>query len=392
MFATPEFTITRGQLVGVAVILVLTLYNTLGITAGKWLQNIFTVAKIGSLAALIVAGLTITVNPVIRAANSVDPWGDIADTKSFVDMHALFPSGGALLPLMVVGGALVGALFSADAWNNVTFTAGEVRNPERNLPLSLMFGTGLVIGLYLLANVAYLSTLPVQANPDKRAALAAVHRDKDAASPQAKLIAESATVAERGIEYARDDRVGTAVLELVTPGYGVTVMAIAIMISTFGCQNGLILMGARLTYAMARDGLFFKAVGGLNRRGVPAVALWLQAVWASALVFSGTYNDLLDYVIFAALLFYALTVLGLFVLRFRQPDAPRPYRAVGYPVLPALYVGLSSAVMLDLLIVKPLYTWPGLLLVLTGIPVYFLWKMNRLRHKRVMSNQATTPN
>jgi APA family basic amino acid/polyamine antiporter len=240
-----------------------------------------------------------------------------------------------------------------------------------------MFGTGLVIALYMLANLAYVSTLPVQADPDKRAALAAVHEHKDAASASAKAIAKSATVTERGIEFAADDRVGTAVLELAAPGYGVALMAIAIMISTFGCQNGLILMGARLTYAMARDGLFFRAVGRLNRHGVPATGLWLQAIWASALVFSGTYNDLLDYVIFAALLFYALTVLGLFVLRVRRPDASRPYRAIGYPILPGLYVVLCTAVMLNLLVVKPVYTWPGLLLVLTGIPVYCLWRLIR---------------
>jgi basic amino acid/polyamine antiporter, APA family len=273
-------------------------------------------------------------------ANFAEPWAGINNTDQFAATMKKVPSGGMLVALMVMGGAMVGSLFSADAWNNVTFTAGEVRNPHRNLPLSLFFGTGLVICLYLMSNLAYLSSLSLA-----------------------------------GIAGADTDRVGTALIQIASPKYGAALMAIAIMISTFGCQNGLILSGARLTFAMSRDGLFFKGVGKVNRHHVPAVALWVQAIWASVLVFSGTYGELLDYVIFAALLFYALTVAGLFVLRFRRPDAPRPCRAFGYPVLPGLYVGLCTAVMLDLLVVKPVFTWPGLLLVLTGIPVYFLWKI-----------------
>ena len=190
-------------------------------------------------------------------------------------------------------------------------------------------------------------------------------------------VAEMATTAERGIARAKEDRVATALVDLAAPGWGATIMAVAIMISTFGCANGLILMGARLTYAMARDGLFFGAVGKLNRHGVPAAGLWFQAIWASLLTFSGTYGNLLDYVIFSALLFYALTALGLFVLRFRRPDAERPYRAWGFPLFPALYVLLCVAVMVDLLIVKPVYTWPGLILVLLGVPVYLLWRLFR---------------
>jgi len=178
-----------------------------------------------------------------------------------------------------------------------------------------------------------------------------------------------------GIDHARNDRVATAALQLVSPKLGVPFMALAIMISTFGCVNGMTLMGARLYYAMAQDGLFFKNVGRLNRNGVPAAGLILQGIWSIVLVFSGKYNDLLDYVMFAALLFYVLTVAGLFVLRYRQPDLERPYRAFGYPVVPALYVLLCAAIMLDLLVVKPMYTWPGLILVAAGIPVYFFWKM-----------------
>jgi APA family basic amino acid/polyamine antiporter len=195
-------------------------------------------------------------------------------------------------------------------------------------------------------------------------------------------ILEQASTTERGIAYAKDGRVGTALMELVWPQFGVQAMAIAIMISTFGCTNGLILSGARLYYAMARDGLFFQSVGRLNRHGVPAAGLILQALWASLLTFSGTYGQLLDYVIFAALLFYVLTVTGLFVLRRTRPDAERPYRALGYPVLPALYVCLCAAIMLDLLVVKPIYTWPGLIIVLTGIPVFFLWRRRGLRLTR----------
>lgn len=349
VFERKEFTITAGQLCGVAVIIALTLWNTLGITQGKWVQNVFTVAKIGALVALIVIGLTVTYNSAVVHQNFATPWGT-GDTASMTKVRAMLPQAGHLIAWMVAGGALVGALFSADAWGNVTFIAGEVRNPRRNIALSMVLGTGLVIALYLLANVAYLASLPL-------------HGVKDAATPL-----------ERGISHAASDRVGTAVMELKWPATGAKLMAVAIMVSTFGCLNGLILMGARLYYAMARDGLFFRGAGLLNRNKVPGWGLWAQAVWASALVFSGTYGDLLDYVIFAALLFYALTVVGLFVLRVRRPTAERPYRALGYPILPGLYVGLCVAVMLDLLIVKPVYTWPGLLLVLTGVPVYLLWR------------------
>jgi APA family basic amino acid/polyamine antiporter len=348
-------TFTRGQLVGVAVVAGLTLWNLRGVEAGKLVQNIFTVAKIGALALLIAVGLTVAANREAVAANTADLWGGVYGTGEFHRVADLVGMGGLLVALMVAGGSMVGALFSADAWHNVAFAAGEVKDPQRTLPRSLLLGTGLVIGLYVLANVAYLADLPL-------------HGTKDAATPTG-----------RGIEYAAEDRVGTAVMELAAPGMGVGLMAAAIMVSTFGCLNGLILMGARLYYAMARDGLFFARVGRLNARGVPAAGLIGQGAWACLLIFSGTYGKLLDYVIFAALLFYAATVAGLFVLRAKRPDAPRPYRAVGYPVLPGLYVFLCVAVMLDLLVVKPVYTWPGLLLVLAGVPVYFLWKPRAAR-------------
>jgi basic amino acid/polyamine antiporter, APA family len=374
LLRTDVLTVTAGQVLGVGVILLLTGVNLLGVQEGKWVQNVFTVAKTLALGLLIVLGLTVAASPEVFADNFRDPWNAMFQTATFAEVHTLVPVAG-VAALMVVGGAMVGSLFSSDAWNNVTFTAGEVRNPRRNLPLSLALGTGLVILLYLLANVAYLHALPVQGD-----AQLAEELKKEAQA--AKTPEERAELDHRyreatrqlGISHARDDRVGTAVMELVAPGLGVSLMAVAIMLSTFGCTNGLILSGARLYYAMAHDGLFFATVGRLNARGVPAAGLILQAIWASLLVFSGSYNQLLDYVIFAALLFYVLTVAGLFVLRHTRPDAERPYRAFGYPVVPALYVVLCAAIMLDLLVVKPLYTWPGLGIVLTGVPVYFLWR------------------
>lgn len=357
------FTISAGQCVAVVVVAFLTGLNCLGVREGKWTQNIFTVAKTLALAALIVLGLTVAVNPRAIEANTADLWAGATETDRFFTIseriQKVVPIGGLLVVLMVAGGSMVGSLFSADAWNNVTFTAGEVKNPRRNLPLSLAMGTGLVIVLYILANVAYLAVLPVEGNTT------------------------ATTTFERGISHAQDDRVATALMEEVsprleldriTPNFGPAFMAVAIMISTFGCANGLILAGARLYYAMARDGLFFQSVGRLSARGVPAIGLLLQGIWTALLTFSGSYSQLLDYVIFANLLFYVLTVTGLFVLRRKRPDAERPYRAFAYPVLPAIYVGLCAVIMLDLLVVKPLYTWPGLIIVLTGIPVYFLWR------------------
>jgi len=361
------FTISAGQCVAGVVVVFLTALNCLGVQEGKWTQNIFTVAKTLALALLIVLGLTVAANPKAIEINSADWWGAAFHTKRFHDVsddvEKFVRIGPALIVLMVAGGSMVGSLFSADAWNNVTFTAGEVKNPRRNLPLSLALGTGLVSVLYILANVAYVVTLPVQGSEG------------------------ASTTFERGISHAQDDRVATAIMEEVSPklgldrissNFGPAFMAVAIMVSTFGCANGLILAGARLYYAMARDGLFFRSVGRLNVRGVPAVGLILQGVWATLLTFSGTYGNLLDYVIFANLLFYVLTVTGLFILRRTRPDAERPYRAFVYPFLPALYVFLCAVIMLDLLVVKPRYTWPGLIIVLTGIPVYFLWRRKSL--------------
>jgi APA family basic amino acid/polyamine antiporter len=245
---------------------------------------------------------------------------------------------------------MVGSLFASDAWNNITFTAGEVVNPRRTIPLSLALGTATVTLLYILANFAYLLVLPLQGMPD------------------------AADIPGRGIQFAVNDRVGTAAASMIFGEPALIIVALFIMVSTFGCNNGLILAGARVYYAMARDGLFFQRAGTLNKNAVPGVALIVQGAWASVLCLSGTYSDLLDYVIFAVLVFYVLTVIGIFVLRKRKPDAERPYKAFGYPVLPAVYVVTAVAICLDLLVYKPNYTWPGVVIVLLGIPVYFVWK------------------
>jgi basic amino acid/polyamine antiporter, APA family len=252
--------------------------------------------------------------------------------------------------LTILAVAQVGSLFSADAWNNVTFTAGEVKNPSRNLPLSLALGTGIVIALYVACNFIYLNVLPLEG------------------------VQNGATVLERGIKYATEDRVGTAVMTQMFGGVGGSLMAVAIMLSTFGCCNGLILAGARVYYAMAKDGLFFRNVAKLHPNyKTPSVSLMVQMVWTCMLCLSGSYGQLLDYIIFAVLVFYILTIFGLFVLRRTHPEAPRPYRAIGYPVLPAIYILLALFIDVVLLRYKPQYTWPGLIIVLLGIPVYYLW-------------------
>jgi APA family basic amino acid/polyamine antiporter len=375
VFERSAFIISRGQVIAVGIIAFLTLLNCRGVHWGKWVQNIFGVAKTAALLGLIVIGLTLTASASVIAINRADAWEGISTTDAFSQVTSLTGAGPFVVALMVAGGAMVGSLFSADAWGNVTYAAAEVKNPRRTLPLSLVLGTGLVITLYLLANLAYLASLPVRGDAELASALK--REEKAAKTPELRAAVERKyleSTAKLGISHARDDRVGTAVLELAWPHYGVRFMAIAIMLSTFGCLNGLLLMGARLYYAMSTDGLFFRSVGELNARGVPAVGLILQGIWASLLVFSGTYSELLNYVIFAALLFYALTVGGLFLLRLRRPDAERPYRVIGYPILPGLYVVLCVLLMINLLIVRPVYTWPGLILVLTGIPVYFFWR------------------
>ncbi len=327
--------VSTQRVVAIAVIALLTWSNSRGLREGKIVQNLFTFAKIAALVALILLGLFVARRTEAVTANFETLWGQTPLSLGF---------------LMLVGGAMVGPLFSSDAWNNVTFTGGEVKEPRRTLPLSLVGGTGLVMLLYCLTNVVYLCLLPLTGS------------------------ATGETVVARGIQYAAEDRVATAAAYMVFGANAASIMAGAIMVSTFGCLNGLILSGPRLYYAMAQDRLFFARTGQLNAAGVPASGLWLQMAWASLLTLSGTYGNLLDYVVFAALLFYVLTVVGLFILRRTRPNAERPYRAFGYPWFPALYVLAAAAIMLDLLFVKPAYTWPGLLIVLTGVPIFFLWR------------------
>ncbi|HYY69647.1 MAG TPA: amino acid permease [Terriglobales bacterium] len=331
------------NLVAILIIVLLTVVNVFGIKTGAAIQNIFTFAKTAALLGLVIAGALVFRNPAAVAANFTDFWR-LGARHADIGIASPF-----LLVLTLVAVAQVGSLFSADAWNNVTFTAGEVKNPRRNLPLSLALGTGIVIGLYVLANVAYLNVLPLHGDP------------------------QGASVLARGIQFATEDRVGTAAMIAMFGAAGGALMAVAILISTFGCNNGLILAGARVYYAMARDGLFFRPVAHLHPKyRTPVNALVVQAVWTSILCLSGTYGQLLDYIIFAVLVFYILTIFGLFVLRRTRPYAERPYRAVGYPLLPAIYIVMAVFIDVVLLRYKPQYTWPGLIIVLLGIPVYFL--------------------
>jgi len=291
-----------------------------------------------------VIGLGFATNREAMTLNADGFW----TAENFTD-GAWHPIGGLAL-VAALGMAMVGTLFSSDAWNNITFTAGEVINPRKNIPLSLFLGTLIVTILYLLANVVYITVLPLNGDPD------------------------GATLAGRGISHAIQDRLASAAIANVFGHYAAIIMAGFIVISTFGCNNGLILSGARVYYAMAEDRLFFRSAGRLNSKGVPANGLWLQAIWASLLCLSGTYSQLLDYVVFAVLIFYALTIIGVFLLRRTQPLAERPYRAFGYPVIPALYVLSATLIITILLVYKPDYTWPGLVIVLVGIPVYYLWR------------------
>ena len=339
----PANAITLGlnpqRLVGLISIAVLTWINLRGVREGKILQTTLTAVKTGALALLVILGLTVGRNATALAANF-----------SAGQFSGEWTLSSALV--IAFGAAMVGSLFSSDAWNGVTFAASEVQNPQRNLPRALVLGTGLVCLLYILANLAYLSVLPFDG------------------------VAGGADAATRGIRYATQDRVATAVAETIFGASGAFIMATAILISAFGCNNGLILSGARVLYAMAGDGLFFRRAGTLNANRVPAFALIVQSVWTAILCLTGTYNQLLNYVVFAALLFYAFTTAGLFILRAKYPDTPRPYRALGYPLLPLLYIVLCCGVMVLLLLSPATRTEAvsGLVLVLIGIPVFYLWR------------------
>ena len=342
--------ISAAQVLAIFCVGVLTFINARGLREGKIVQNIFTMAKTAALIGLILLGIFIGRNAHAIDLNLSNFWGatwtHVADGK-IVSVESL--SG--MMLLAAIATSMVGSLFSSDAWNNITFTAGEVINPKRNIPLSLAIGTGVVTVLYLLANVAYILVLPVVGTPG------------------------AGDLMGRGIQFASSDRVGTAAATMIFGEPAAVIMAVLIMISTFGCSNGLILAGARVYYAMAKDGLFFNKVGTLSKRSVPTAALVFQGVWASLLCLSGTYGDLLDYVIFAVLVFYVLTVIGIFILRRKRPDADRPYKAFGYPIVPGLYVLCASAIAIDLLIFKTQYSGSGLAIVLLGIPVFYLWKL-----------------
>lgn len=351
------------QLAGILMIAVLTFLNTLGVRLGKLIQNVFTSAKTLSLLGLIVLCVTVGRNPAAISANFGHLWAirgaqPIEPGANF--LRGLIPSvtaaSGAFGLFVAFGVAQVGSLFSADAWNNVGFTAAEVKNPKRDVALSMAFGTMIVITLYCLANLAYLCALPLEQ-----------------------------------IQNAPDDRVATVALNAIFGSSGAVIMAAAILISTFGCNNGLILAGARVSYAMAKDGLFFRATGNLNNKGVPATALVYQGIWCVLLIllrtrivdgagvvsYGNLYSDLLDYVVFAVLLFYVLTIAGIFVLRKKRPEAERPYRAFGYPLVPMLYMIAALAIMFVLLLYKTQTAGRGLVIVILGVPVYWAWSRRR---------------
>jgi APA family basic amino acid/polyamine antiporter len=348
VFGDYAVSLSTAQLVGILLIVLLTFMNTRGLKLGKLVQNTFTTAKLAALFGLIVLGIFVGWNSGVVHANFGNLWtvrGSLEDLGGGLTAVSAF---GLFVGVCV---AQTGSLFSADAWNNITFTAGEVKDPKRNIPLSLAFGTGIVIALYLLANVAYLTTLPFE-------------------------------------KIQGADRVATDTMNVIFSGRGAIVMAVAIMISTFGCNNGLILAGARAYYAMARDGLFFKSSGQLNDKHVPAWSMVIQGIWAALLVLPRTikhdaagnitgygnlYGNLLDYVISAALIFYILTIAGIIVLRKKRPDVERPYKAFGYPVLPILYIIGAAVILTVLFVYQTASTWPGLIIVITGIPVYFIW-------------------
>jgi basic amino acid/polyamine antiporter, APA family len=342
-----NFKITFGQLYAIASVVLLTYINCRGIQKGKVIQTVFTSAKIIALLALIILGIYIGLHQNTWSLNMHNAWeaAQQVKDKDAGTWHAVSLTGWALLGVM--GATIINSLFSSDAWNNVTFIAGEIKSPERNIPRSLFLGTLIVTIIYILANIAYLSLLPLQGDPT------------------------AADVTRQGIQFAANDRVGTAAASLIFGDTAVYIMAALIMLSTFGCNNGLILSGARLLFAMSKDGLFFEKAGLLNKNAVPAYALVIQCIWASILCLSGTYNDLLEYATFAALIFYIVTIAGIFILRKKQPHAPRPYKALGYPVLPILYILIAAAICIDLLIYKTYSTGIGLGIVFLGIPVYY---------------------
>ncbi len=345
-----KFKLAASQLLAIVLIVFLTFINSRGIKNGKLIQTTFTAAKLLALLFLIVLGISIGLGRDTLSNNFHDAWNAVQLTQINGEWIAQHVTGIALV--LALGTAMIGSLFSSDAWNNITFIAGEVKEPQKNIPRSLLMGTGIVTLLYCLANISYLSLLPLKGS------------------------AHATDVIGQGIQFAGGgtDRVGTAAASMIFGDFAVYLMAALIMVSTFGCNNGIILSGARVYYAMAKEGLFFKKAGTLNRYDVPGFALVVQAIWASVLCLSGTYGDLLDYTTFASLLFYIITITGVFVLRKKEPDTPRPYKTLAYPIMPVLYIILALSVCVILLITKPQNTWSGLFIVLLGTPFYFLVK------------------
>lgn len=333
LFHIAGLNITAAQILAIVVIIFLTYINTKGIRSGKLVQTTFTLTKLLSLFGLIVFGF-IVMKPEVWTANWTNAW-----EMQKLNADGTFQSLTFAAALGAVAAAMVGSIFSSDAWNNVTFIAGEIRNPKRNIGLSLFMGTLIVTVIYVLANLVYLSVMPLQE-----------------------------------IAYAEKDRVAVAASGVIFGNIGTILIALMIMISTFGCNNGLILAGARVYHTMANDGLFFKKAAKLNQDAVPESGLWLQCLVASVLCLSGKYGDLLDMISFVVVIFYVLTILGIYVLRVKRPELERPYKAFGYPFLPAVYILMGISFCTLLIIYKPNFTWPGLIIVLSGIPVYYMWK------------------
>ena len=335
-FSTPyEYHITAAQLVGIGTIVFLTFINTMGVKSGKWIQFVFTFAKIAAMAVLIIFGFIFFKDHSIWTGNWQGAWTALKITNSGAMITHESLGTGALIVAMC--GAMVGALFSSDAWNSVTFIAGEIKRPERNIGLSLFIGTFVVTLLYVSMNFMYLNVMSVSE-----------------------------------IAGAPSDRVATAAALKIFGGDGAKIIALLIMVSTFGCNNGLILSGARVYYTMAKDSLFLRAAGTLNGKGVPAKALWMQCIWACGLCLSGQYGNLLTYIVFTVLIFYILTIAGIIKLRETKPDIPRPYKAFGYPVIPIIYILLAAFICIILLFTQTLYAGLGLAIVLIGIPIYFV--------------------
>jgi APA family basic amino acid/polyamine antiporter len=338
--------INSSQLLAIFSIALLTYLNSRGIKLGKWVQNSFTVTKVLVMLAFLIIGLFIASSADAISINQATFWDACQTSRDGKSVISL--TGFAVIA--AIGTAMVGSIFSADAWNNITFAGSEVKNARKNIPLSLFLGTLIVSVIYILVNIVYIRALPL------------------------KGLADGQDVMTRGIQFAADERVGTAAMSNIFGAYAAIIMAIFIMISTFGCNNGLILSGARVYQTMANDKLFFNKAGALNKNNVPGAALWLQGIWASVLCLSGRYGDLLDYVVFAVLLFYVLSVIGTFILRKKIPHEPTHYKAFGFPVFQIIYIIVCLIIMGILLVFKSEYTWPGLIIVLIGIPVYYLWR------------------